>query len=119
MLPADDRVCLQHMLDAAHRAMQLAEGRSVGDLEANDTLSLALQRLIEIIGEAAKGVSKKTRSLGPSIAWSQAAGMRDRIIHRYYDVNLQLVWDTIVDDLPTLVAELQELIRRHDTANGA
>ncbi len=87
------------MLDAAQRAMRMAAGHSVEDLETHDTLSLALQRLIEIVGEAAKRISQETRENHPSIAWSQAAGMRDRIIHRYYDVNLQIVWDTIVDDL--------------------
>jgi len=118
MLRADDRVSLQHMVDAGQRAMRMAAGHCVEDLESNDALCLALQRLIEIIGEAAKRVSIGTRALYPSIAWGQAAGMRDRIIHRYYDVNLQIVWDTIVDDLPTHVSQIEEILRQDESGRA-
>ncbi len=73
-------------------------------------LRMALVRLLEIIGEAARGVSAATRESHPGIAWSQMAGMRDRLIHGYFDVNLDIVWDTVSHDLPPLVAQLEQLL---------
>ncbi len=114
MLPVNDRVRAQHMLDAAHKAQAMIVGRSREDLSTDDQLSLALQRLIEIIGEAAKKVTAETRSKAAGIKWAAIAGMRDRLIHAYFDVNLDLLWDTLVDDLPPLMSELESLLEsRH------
>jgi len=73
-------------------------------------LSLALVRLLEIIGEAARGVSTPTCESHPGIAWSQMAGMRDRLIHGYFDVNLDIVWQTVQQDLPPLLAQLEKIL---------
>jgi len=91
-------------------------GRDRGDLSVDDQLSLALQRLIEIIGEAAKKVSAETRSKFADIKWAAIAGMRDRLIHAYFDVNLDLVWDTLIDDLPPLITALESLLKTEPSA---
>ena len=73
---------------------------------------LALTRLLEIVGEAAKNVSEPTRALAPAVPWRQIAGTRDRIIHGDFDVNLDIVWEIVSVDLPRLVPELDRLISR-------
>jgi uncharacterized protein with HEPN domain len=71
---------------------------------------LALTRLVEIIGEAANRVSEKTRQKNPQIPWPQIIGMRNRLIHGYDVVDLDLLWDTITNDLPPLVKSLQGIV---------
>lgn len=111
MLPREDRVRVQHMLDAARKARSLSAGRSRGDLGADEEFSLALQRLIEILGEAGKKVSAPTRSRTTDIPWKAIAGMRDRLIHAYFDVDLDILWDTVTEDLPTLMTALEALLK--------
>lgn len=107
MLP--DEVRLQHMLDAAQKAINYMHSRSRADLETDELLMLALVRLLEIIGEAAKNVSRETREQAPHISWRQIAGTRDRLIHGYFAVDLDVLWTIINHDLPPLIAELQHL----------
>lgn len=99
------------MLDASRKARASIEGRNREDLASDEQLFLALQRLIEIIGEAAKKVSSGTRSQAAGIEWAAIAGMRDRLIHAYFDVNPDLVWSTVTDDLPPLMAALESLLK--------
>jgi len=111
MLPAEDRIRAQHMLDASRKAQRLIVGRERGDLIADEQLSLSLQRLIEIIGEAANKVSGETRLQAADIKWAAITGMRNRLIHAYFDVNLDILWDTVTDDLPQLIASLESLLK--------
>ena len=73
-------------------------------------LQLSLVRLLEIIGEAAKGLSPEFRSAHATIPWRKMSGMRDRLIHAYFDVNLDVVWETVRCDLPQLVEALEKII---------
>jgi uncharacterized protein with HEPN domain len=73
-------------------------------------LQLALVRLIEIIGEAATRVSKETRAACPIIPWDDVIGMRNKLIHGYDSVDLDILWDTVTDDLPPLIEELEKRI---------
>ena len=109
-MPTNDGVRLRHIRDAARQALAFVRGRSPADLDQDPMLSLALVRLLEIIGEAARGVSAPTRESHPGIAWSQMAGMRDRLIHGYFDVNLDIVWQTVQQDLPPLLAQLEKIL---------
>jgi uncharacterized protein with HEPN domain len=74
-------------------------------------LALSLVKCIEIVGEAASHVTLETRNQHASIPWNDIVGMRNRLIHAYYDVDLDRVWDTITDDLPPLIAELDKLVQ--------
>ena len=114
VLPFRDRVRLQHILDAAIRARRLVAGRNRRDLFGEEQLSLALQRLIGILSYAATAVSPAARAQAPDIPWEAIAGMRDRIIHAYFDVDLNTLWDTVTDDLPPLIAQLEALIDGDD-----
>lgn len=74
-----DRIRLQHMLDAAQKTLQFTQNRSREDLDQDEMLALAVVRLIEILGEAAKNISQQTCDLTPSIPWRQISGTRDRL----------------------------------------
>lgn len=104
----DDAVRLRHILDAAKEACEAIQGRNRSVLD-DRILSLALVRLIEIIGEAAANVSKDCRNSHPEIPWSSIVGMRNRLIHAYFDIDLDRVWDTLTDDLPPLISMLEKI----------
>lgn len=106
MPPDRDRVRLLHMLDHAREAIQLVEGRTREDLGADRLLSLALVRLLEIVGEAAAKVSPEGRARHPAIPWSEIVSLRNRLIHGYDSVDMDVLWRIIEDDLPTLVRDL-------------
>lgn len=105
-----DLVRLRHLSDAAREAIQFAKGRSRADLDTDRMLSLALVRLLEIIGEAARAISPTYREGHPEIAWKKMVGMRDRLTHGYFDVNLDIVWETVTQDLPGLIGSLEKLL---------
>jgi len=106
----DDRVRLQHMLDAANEALTFIQGKNRADLDIDRMLALSLIRELEIIGEAASKISAETRSQNTSIPWQDISGMRNRLIHAYFDVDLDTVWSTVSRDLPTLKAELEKIL---------
>jgi uncharacterized protein with HEPN domain len=108
-MPASDAVRVRHIRDAAREALAFVQGRSRADLDADHMLSLALVRLLEIIGEAARGVSGWFQEAHPEVAWKKMAGMRDRLIHGYFDVNLDVVCETVTQDLPVLVAQAEKV----------
>jgi len=98
------------MLDAAREAQEFARGRQRSDLNSDRMLTLCLVKCIEIIGEAAAKVSEETRAECPSLPWADVIGMRNRLIHGYFDIDLDRVWDTIKDDLPPLVAGVEKFV---------
>jgi len=108
----DDTIRLRHMLDAAHDALSFAEGRSREDLDADRQLVLALVKCIEIIGEAAGQVSPEGQAQAAELPWRDMIDMRHRLVHAYYDVNLDVVWSTLREDLPPLIAALESVIER-------
>jgi uncharacterized protein with HEPN domain len=100
----DDDVRLRHLIDAATKAVAYAAPSSRAALDDDEVLRLALTKLVEIVGEAAKQVSDETRSAHPEVPWSAAARMRDRLVHHYFDINLDVLWSTVTVDLPALLA---------------
>lgn len=107
----DDQVSMRHMLDHARQACEMARGRKRSDLESDRMLQLALTRLVEIVGEATSRVSISTREKHPEIPWSDIVGMRNRLIHGYDVVDLDLLWDTVETDLPSLIAQLEAIFK--------
>ncbi len=106
----DDAPRLRHMRDAATEAIAFSEGKKRSDLDADRQLVLALTKCIEIIGEAASNISEETKKRCPSIPWPEIIGMRNRLIHAYFDVDLDVLWDTISHNLTQLVAELEGIV---------
>lgn len=108
---ARDAVRLRHMLDATLEAMSFASGRTRADLDHDRMVTLALVKCIEIIGEAASHVTADTQRKHQDIPWRRITGMRNRLIHAYADVDLDVVWATIANDLPALRATLERIVR--------
>ena len=105
-----DEVCLRHMLDAAREAISFAKGRRRSDLDQNRMLVLSLIKDVEIVGEAAYRLSERGRSGIPEIPWADIIGMRHRLVHAYFDINLDVLWQTVQEDLPVLVKMLESLL---------
>ena len=103
MTPPDDRARLAHLREAAEKAILHSRGTSRQGLQEDEVLRLALTKLVEIVGEAAKQVSQPTRDAMPSVPWSAAARMRDRLVHHYFDIDLDILWATVTEDLPALL----------------
>lgn len=119
MLPRDDRVRLQHMLDAARTAARLASGRDREALDVkDDPLPHALVHLISVIGEAANRVSIDTRSSLEGIPWRDIVSMRNRLIHAYFDINLDILWATVQDSLPSLIRSLESVVVSDENGSG-
>lgn len=85
----------------------MAAGRSRSDLEVDRTLELVLTRLVEIVGEAASRVTLEDRAERPEIPWRGIIGMRNRLIHGYDAVDLDVLWQVVSEDLPPLIARLR------------
>lgn len=115
MLP--DLARLRHMRDALRMAVAFVEGRSRADLDADPMLALAVLKLLEIISEAAKNVSSATRAMASEVPWREMGGTRDRLSHGYFDVNLDIVWDIVTMDLPSVEPELEILSERLERGN--
>ena len=98
------------MLDHAKEAVDLVAGKDQEELQSDRLLELALIRLVEIVGEASAKVSSETQARYSSIPWQQVIGMRNRLIHGYDSVDLDILWDTIEVDLPPLISELEVIL---------
>lgn len=109
-MPPDDRARLSHLIEAAEKAIEFVNARTRQDLDDDEQLRLALTKLVEIVGEAAKQVTESTRAAAPVVPWSAAARMRDRLVHHYFDINLDVLWSTVTVDLPALL----EVVPRPD-----
>ena len=101
-----DESCLEHMIEACLKIGRLISVSRV-DFDASEEKQLALERLFEIVGEAAAKVSDEFRSLHPSVPWRQAIAMRNFIIHDYVGVSPDIMWDTALTDIPKLLADLR------------
>ncbi len=106
----DDSIRIRHMLDAAREAASFAQNKRRSSLNKDRKLTLALVKSIEIMGEAAAKVTLETRQELPQIPWTSVIGMRNRLIHAYYDINLDILWKTVTEDLPPLIAELEKIV---------
>lgn len=107
----DERVYLLHALEAIDAIQRYTvDGRDAffADPKTQD----AVIRNIEVIGQAVKGISEQTRALEPDVPWRQIAGMRDKLIHEYFGVDLALVWDVVERELPVLRPQLAGLADR-------
>lgn len=110
MSALDDTTRLRHMLDAALKIDRFIQGETRQTLEHDEKLQLALVRLIEIVGEAASRLSTPFQAAHPETPWAAIIGMRNRLIHAYFAVDLDRVWETVIIAIPPLIAQLQAIL---------
>ena len=108
-LPDKDVVRLRHMLDAADLALGFCTGRQREDLDADPMLRFALVHAITVVGEAASKVSQPTRDALSRIRWAAIVGMRNRLVHAYFDTDIDrdVLWQSTIEHMQPLAAELQ------------
>jgi len=104
----DDLIRLRHILDAAREAIGFVRHRRREDLDGDRQLVWALVKAIEIIGEAASQLSLDTRAKVVGIPWDKIIGMRHRLVHAYFDINLDILWKTVQEGLPPLITDLEK-----------
>jgi len=99
------------MLDYARKAVHFADERTQADFNRDELLRLAITRLIEIIGEAARRVSSEFQASHPEIEWFSIISARNRLTHGYDLVDYDIVWEIVRDDLPPLIVQLEKLVK--------
>ena len=109
-MPREDEDYLADMRSYAYRALDFTEGLSRSDFSESNLHQYAAFNAIATIGEAASRISGSTQQASPVIPWTDIIGMRNRLIHAYYAINVDMVWNTIQEDLPTLIAQLDPLV---------
>lgn len=112
MLRDADRIRLQHMLEAAQEAVAYSQGRKRADLDTDRQFMHSVVHCIEIVGEAAGRVSQECQTEYSEIEWQDIVGMRNRLTHGYFDINMNIVWRTLVDELPILIQKLERILRK-------
>ncbi|MEW6685750.1 MAG: DUF86 domain-containing protein [Candidatus Edwardsbacteria bacterium] len=106
----DDKVFMNHILDEINYIIKETRNLDYDVLMDNETLKKALIRSLEIIGEATKNLSREFRKKYPQIEWKEMAGLRDKLIHFYFGVDWDTVWDVIKDKIPKLANKLRKLL---------
>lgn len=106
-----DSAYLKHILDTISDIESFTENVTKEKFFENREKQYAVLRAIEIIGEATKNLSKELKSKHPQIPWKDIAGMRDKLIHQYFGVDLKLVWETIKNKLPELKKQLSKILK--------
>ncbi len=104
-----DDAWLVDMLQAAREAVEFANGLSFAEFEQNRMVQLAILKAMEIVGEAASHVGTDAREAYSEIPWPEIVGMRNRLVHGYFNVNLKRVWETVQQDIPKLISQLERL----------
>jgi uncharacterized protein with HEPN domain len=106
----DDLTYIGHMLDMAQKAIDKAHGKTRSDFNEDEDLRIVLTHLIQVIGEAARGVSQEFQIAHPEIPWKEIVGMRHKVVHDYMNVDEEVVWDTVQNELLPLIKELKKII---------
>lgn len=110
-MPPEDRIRVLHMVEAAQTARRFVADRQCSDLDSDQMLLFALVRAIEIIGEAASRITVETRTANPAVPWQSIVAMRNRLIHVYFDIDRNIVWKTVTEELPPLLSLLGPIVQ--------
>jgi len=105
-----DLIRLQHMLDSAEAILMFSKGRRRPDLDKDRLFLSGVIRELEILGEAANNISDQTKKQFPQFPWKELVGMRNRLIHAYFDIDHDIIWKTIREYIPSFVQDLKELM---------
>lgn len=109
-MPKDDQVYLGHMLDTARKIQSKIQALDRAQYNGDENLRLALVHLVQVLGEAARRVSPEQQAAAPRIPWRAVTGMRHKIVHDYLDVDEDIVWAVVTQDIPPLITILETLV---------
>jgi uncharacterized protein with HEPN domain len=110
-MPRDYKVYLDDILQAITKVREYTAGFSMVELAGDTKTFDAVVRNLEVIGEAAKGVPEAIRFQHPEVDWKRISGLRDILIHQYFGVDAQIIWDIIQNKLPTLEQQIRNMVR--------
>jgi len=105
---------LRHILNECDYLLRLKQGKDREQLLDDETNSRAIVRSLEVIGEATKKVPDEIRSENPKVSWNEMAGMRDVLIHNYFGIDYDIVWNVMLNNIPELHGELIAIIEREE-----
>jgi len=106
----DDTVYLRHILDAIELFREYTKGMTENEFLGNTMAHDAVVRQIEILGEAARNISEEYKNKHSKLPWGKMIGIRNKIIHEYFNINYAIVWDTVKDDLPYLKKAIKQIL---------
>lgn len=106
-----DSVFIAQMVEAAEDALEFTNGQSAESFANNRLVGYAVVRAVQLVGQAARGVSAELQAAHSEIPWREIIGMRNVVVHDYADVDLSLVWKTVREDLPGLVVRLSAILQ--------
>jgi uncharacterized protein with HEPN domain len=104
---------LRDIIDAVEKIEKFTEGMDSERFYADDKTAYAVIRALEIIGEATKKVPQNIKESYPQVPWREMAGIRDKLIHDYFGVNLEVIWKTVQEDLPTLKPRILQILQEN------
>jgi uncharacterized protein with HEPN domain len=109
-VPENDKIRLRHMLDAAREAQLFTQGKTRESLDTDVMLLRAVSMSVGIIGEAASRITQEFRDDTPQITWQAIIGTRNFIIHAYFQIDKEILWNTLEEHIPSLIVELENLL---------
>jgi len=109
-LKKKDIIYVKHIRDAINSILEYTKDLNKNDFNSKEIIQDAVIRQIEIIGEAVKNVSIDFRELYSNIPWKKITGMRDKLIHGYFNVDVERVWNVIINDIPVLKNQIEDII---------
>ena len=107
---------LRDIIEYADKATRFVQGLDLETFQKDEQKTLAVVRALEVIGEAARHIPRTLRDKYPDIPWKRVVGMRDKVIHDYFGVDLEVVWKTLQDDLPPLVDRVKQMLSDLESA---